>query len=42
MSIYRTLRLRGLDPTRTIAAALKTYLETSQLPPLPDPVAANG
>ncbi|HUU82527.1 MAG TPA: IS66 family transposase, partial [Phycisphaerae bacterium] len=42
MSIYRTLRLRGLDPTRTIAAALKTYLETGQLPPLPDPVAANG
>ena len=42
MSIYRTLRMRGHDPTKTIAAALKTYLETSQLPPLPDPIAANG
>jgi hypothetical protein len=42
MSIYRTLRMRGHDPTKTIAAALKTHLETSQLPPLPDPIAANG
>ncbi len=42
MSIYRTLRMRGHDPTKTIAATLKTYLETSQLPPLPDPIAANG
>jgi hypothetical protein len=42
MSIYRTLRMRGHEPTKTIAAALKTRLETSQLPPLPDPIAANG
>ena len=35
MSVYRTLRLRGLDPTKTIADALKTYLITRQLPPLP-------
>jgi transposase len=35
MSVYRTLRLRGLDPTKTIANALKTYLTTAQLPPLP-------
>lgn len=42
MSIYRTLRLRGLDPTKTITAALKTYLQTGQLPPLPEPVAADG
>jgi transposase len=35
MSVYRTLRLRGLDPTKTIADALKTYLTTGQLPPLP-------
>jgi hypothetical protein len=34
--------MRGHDPTKTIAAALKTHLETSQLPPLPDPIAANG
>ena len=36
MSIYRTLKLRGLNPTETIADALKTYLTTGQLPPLPD------
>jgi transposase len=36
MSIYRTLKLRGLDPTKTIAAALRTCLETGTLPPLPE------
>ena len=36
MSVYRTLKLRGLNPTKTIADALKTYLSTGQLPPLPD------
>jgi transposase len=36
MSIYRTLRLRSLDPTKTIAAALKTYLTTGKLPQLPE------
>ena len=35
MSLYRTLRLRGLDPTKTIAEALRTYLTTRQLPALP-------
>ncbi|MCP4897994.1 MAG: IS66 family transposase [bacterium] len=35
MSVYRTLRVRGLDPTKTIADGLKTYLTTGQLPPLP-------
>ena len=35
MSVYRTLRLRGLTPTKTIADALKTYLTTAQLPSLP-------
>ena len=42
MSVYRTLKLRGLDPTKTIAEALKTYVETGQLPPLPEPAIANG
>ncbi len=42
MSIYRTLRLRGLDPTRCIVDALKTYLATAQLPPLPEATIANG
>ncbi len=36
MSVYRTLKLRGLNPTQTIANALKAYLTTGQLPPLPD------
>ena len=35
MSVYRTLRLRGLNPTTTIADALRTYLTTGQLPRLP-------
>jgi transposase len=35
MSVYRTLKLRGLNPTKTIADALKTSLTTGQLPPLP-------
>jgi hypothetical protein len=42
MSIYRTLKLRGLNPTKTIADALKTYVTTGQLPPLPDTDIADG
>jgi transposase len=36
MSVYRTLKLRGLNPTKTIADALKTYLTTGKLPQLPE------
>ena len=35
MSVYRTPKLRGLDPTKTITDALKTYLTTGRLPQLP-------
>ena len=42
MSIYRTLRLRGHDPTKTIAAALRTMLTTGTLPPLPARTVAGG
>jgi transposase len=42
MSVYRTLRLRGHDPLRTISEALRTYLQTGQLPPLPATSIANG
>lgn len=42
MSVYRTLKLRGHNPTKTIAAALQTYLATGKLPPLPGPAIANG
>jgi len=42
MSVYRTLRLRGHDPLQTIGHALRTYLQTGQLPPLPTASTANG
>ena len=42
MSVYRTLRLRGHDPTKTIAAALRDMLQTGKLPPLPRKVVAEG
>ncbi|MGB2985541.1 MAG: transposase [Phycisphaerae bacterium] len=42
MTVYHTLRLRGLNPTKTIADTLKTYLATGQLPPLPDTNIADG
>ena len=42
MSLYRTLRLRGLDPTRTIAEALRTLLATGTLPPMPAAAVADG
>lgn len=35
MSIYQTLKLRGLDPTKTIVDALRTHVATGRLPPLP-------
>jgi transposase len=42
MSIYRTLKLRGHDPTATIAAALRAYVSTGQLPQLPPATVAYG
>ena len=35
MSIYRTLKQRGLDPLAVTAEALRTHTATGQLPPLP-------
>jgi transposase len=35
MSVYRTLKLRGHDPVKTVVDALSIYLETGKLPPLP-------
>jgi hypothetical protein len=40
MSIYRTLKLRGLDATKTIAEALRSYLITGKLQDLPQGVAS--
>jgi transposase len=42
MSVYRTLKLRGLNPTETITAALRHYVPSGQLPALPSAVIANG
>jgi len=42
MSIYRTLKLRGHDPTKTIATALQTLLQTGTLSPLPTDGVADG
>ena len=42
MSVYRTLKLRGHDPIRTVVQALRVYLETGKLPPLPVPRALLG
>ena len=42
MSVYRTLKLRGHDPTKTIAGALRVMLQTGKLPPLPMRVVAEG
>lgn len=35
MSIYRTLNLRGLDPTTTLVDALRDYVSNGKLPELP-------
>ena len=35
MSVYRTLHLRGIDPLDAIVAALKEYVRTGSMPPLP-------
>jgi transposase len=42
MSIYQTLKLRGIDPTKAIAQALRTLLQTGRLPPLPVEGLADG
>lgn len=42
MSVYRTLKLRGHDPLDTIESALRTYLTTGQLPPLPIQSTSDG
>ena len=42
MSVYRTLKLRGHHPIDTLVGALRTYVTTGQLPPLPAPTTADG
>jgi transposase len=42
MSVFFTLKKRGHNPVAVIRHALTVYLETGQLPPLPENIAANG
>jgi len=40
--VFRTLKLRGLDPIRTVTDALRTYVRTGELPALPGKLVADG
>jgi transposase len=40
MSVYRTLKQRGHPPIETMTQAIRTYLSSGQLPPLPPKAAA--
>lgn len=42
MSIFRTLHNRGHQPIQTLTQAIAAYIQTTKLPPLPDPTAADG
>ena len=42
MSVYRTRRLRGLNPTKSIAQALRVFVTTGNLPSIRDAVIADG
>ena len=35
MTVFRTLKQRGHEPMKTIVEALRTYVQTGKLPPLP-------
>jgi transposase len=42
MSVFRTLKLRDLSPTETLAHALRHLLQHGELPPLPEQAIADG
>ncbi len=42
MSVYRTLHQRGHAPLKTVVDALKSYLTTRKLPPLPAKLTTAG
>jgi transposase len=42
MSVYRTLKVRGHNPLDVIVSALREYVQTGLLPPLPKQVAELG
>lgn len=39
MSVFRTLKQRGHNPVSAVTEAIRTYLQTGHLPPLPGPIA---
>jgi transposase len=42
MSVFFTIKQRGLNPVETVKEALKIYLQTATLPPLKEFTASNG
>ena len=42
MSVFRTLKQRGHNPVSATLDALRVYLKTGQLPPLPERITENG
>ena len=42
MSVFRTLKQRGHNLVSAVSDAVRTYLQTGQLPPLPAPIAELG
>ena len=42
MSVFRTLKQRGHNPVSAVTEAVRAYLQTGQLPPLPPQVAELG
>ena len=42
MTILRTLKMRGHNPLQVLVDALKSYVRSGQLPPLPSKITAIG
>ena len=42
MTILRTLKMRGHNPVQVLVDALKSYVLSAQLPPLPTKITAGG
>src|SRR5512142_176405 len=42
MSVFRTLKQRGYNPVSTTMDAVRAYLQTGKLPPLPEPITEHG
>jgi transposase len=42
MTVFRTLHRRGLDPLKTVEAALRVYAETGTLPPMSEKMSSMG